>query len=156
LLKAFGPEKINIFIDNEWYIIGSIYYNLKELEPTWSKMNLSEEEKLKVEKIRRSDFLKRLVIPALERAQWLASKFPASMIEQKITPEWLMKKGDENRPIIAEVVRARGEKGQQWLERQAAEFVLYFTNRLIWHDGLRRMVLVESASQPTGDLPEAR
>lgn len=154
MLKAFGPEKINLFIDNEWYIINSIYYNFLGYQPDYSKMDLSQKELEKAEKVRRSEFLKRMVIPALERARWLAAKFPSKIIEEKITPEWLMKKGEENRPVIAEVVKARGEKGRLWLERQCAEFILFFTGRLIWSNEHRRLIMVVPTPESTGNPAE--
>lgn len=148
LLKAFGPEKLALLIDNDWSIIGSIYYNLKGFEPDWGKMNLSEKERAKAEKIRRSEFLRRLVLPALDRVQSLASKFP-ELVNEKITVEWLMGKGEQKRPVLVKVLRSRGEIGQRWLEKQVELFKLYFTGRLIWSDRHGGFVQVVPA-QPRG------
>lgn len=93
--------------------------------------------------MRRSDFLKRMVLPGLERAKWLASKFGTSAIEEKVTAEWLIGKGEETRPVIIEILNARGEAGRRWLEKQAEQFREFFCGRLVWSDALKRMVSVE-------------
>lgn len=49
VFKAFGPEKLNLLIDNNWNILDSIYYNLRGFDPDWGKINLTQQEKVKVE-----------------------------------------------------------------------------------------------------------
>ena len=93
------------------------------------------------ERMRRS--LVKTVLPVLGLARTVASRFPASAIESKVTPEWLIEKGKKRFPELIAVIEKYGERGRKWLQRQSQEIVLYLTGRLVYDVKSGRMVRVE-------------
>lgn len=99
---------------------------------------LSQEEVARLEKARAG--MTRTVLPLLGMAKTIASKLPRSFIEERLDGGWLMRRANERFPILAERVKAHGEKGEKWLEKQAKEISGFLTGKLLWDDRQRRMV----------------
>lgn len=102
---------------------------------------MSSEDVHKTEMIRIS--LARGVLPVLGMTKLVASKFPASAVEMKVTPEWLIKRGEKRFPEIVEVWKETNEKGKVWLEKQSREIIDYLTGQIIYSPQLGKMVAVK-------------
>jgi len=139
LLKCISAERLSILIENNWTILESIFYNLNRV-PTDAYAKLTPKEAAMVERIRRG--MTRTVLPVLGMARTVASKFPPSAVESKVTPDWLLEKGRKRFPELVAVVEKHGERGRQWLERQSKEIALYLTGRLVYDARSGKMVEV--------------
>jgi len=106
-------------------------------QPEYPK-ELTPEEVAKLKNARAG--MTRSVLPLLGMAKTVASKLPASFIEERLDGDWLMRRANEKFPVLAERVKAHGEKGRQWLSKQAREIALFLTGKLYWDDKERRLV----------------
>jgi hypothetical protein len=140
LLDCIGPEKLDMFIDNDWSILEAVFKATKK--PEYPK-ELSSEEIEKLERYR-AGFI-RVALPALGMAKTFASRLPEELIMEKLNADWLLGKGEQKFPMLAERVKAKGEKGKAWLEKQAREIALFLTGRLVW-DG-EKLVEVRKAGR---------
>lgn len=138
-VKAIGAENLGILVDNNWFIIESIFYSIRH-PPVEVYKQLNPKEVPKLEQIRGT--LTKTVLPLLGMVKFVASKFPPSAIEYKVTPEWLLKRGRKRFPTLVRVVEKRGEKGQEWMKSQCREIVLFATGRLVWDDSSKTMIEV--------------
>ena len=139
-LNVLGPEKAQLLVDNDWYIIETMFYASTNI-PVEGYKKMKPEEIQKAEQMRKA--LAKTVLPVLGMAKFVASKFPVEAVEAKVTPEWLIKRGEERFPEIVKVWKDTEEKGEQWLEKQAAEIVGYLTGRIIYSPQQRIMVPIE-------------
>lgn len=141
-LKVLGPDKLRLLIENDWYLIENIFYGIYNVPVEgYKKVNLSPEDVQKAEQVRMS--LAKVVLPVLGMTKLVASKFPVNTVEMKVTPEWLIKRGEKRFPEIVEVWKETGEKGRMWLEKQSREIVNYLTGRTVYSPQLGRMASVE-------------
>jgi hypothetical protein len=136
LLKCISPKDASLLIKHDCYIIESIFASRSR--PLYESKNLTKEE---IEKAERA----RAVIPwkqidwLLERVRFIASQYSPEAVERKITPEWLMKKGEKRFPELVREVE-KSEYGWVWLENQAEELKLFVLGRIAWSDSAKRMV----------------
>lgn len=137
-VKALGPESLDLMIDKNYYIVDSIFYSIRH-QPTYPP-ELSEEQIARLEWMRAA--MSRTVLPLLGMVRFVASKFPPEAVEQKVTPEWLLKRGKEKFPELVTRVRAKGKRGRWWLERQAEEIRAYATGRTYWSEEERKLIIV--------------
>jgi hypothetical protein len=66
--------------------------------------------------------------------------FPPEEIARKVTPDWLISRGEKMYPEVVEVWRGSGERGEKWLKTQAQELVNYLTGRIVYDVAQGRMV----------------
>ena len=130
VLNLMGPEKLNMFIENDWNILESIFYGLCR-SPSEVYKNMSPEEVSKTERIRHN--LARTVLPIIGMAQKVARSFPPEAVESKVTAEWLMRRGREKFPELIEIVESHGDRGRAWLDRQAKQICDYLTGKIVYH-----------------------
>jgi hypothetical protein len=136
-LKLLGPEKLRLMVDNHWFIMESIFFCAYNVPiETYAKM--SKEEIAKAEKVRIS--LAKSVLPVVGMAKRVASMFPPKAVEAKVTPQWLITRGEKRFPELVEVWRNSGGKGEKWLQEQADEIVGFLTGRLVYSPWHRKMV----------------
>jgi hypothetical protein len=144
LLRCFGPEKISLFIENDWSILGSVFYGLYR-PPVEAYQKMTPEEIAKAERVRQN--LARTVLPVTGMARRIAANFPASTVEAKVTGNWLMDKGEKYFPEIVAVIKQHGDKGKAWIEKQAAQIAGYLTGKLVFDPRELKMVSVEEIKQ---------
>jgi hypothetical protein len=127
LVNCMGAERLDMFIENNWSILEALMKAMKK--PDYPK-ELSKEEIERLESFRGN--LVRVVLPALGMAKTFASKLPEELIVEKLNADWLMKRAEQKFPLLAERIKAHGDKGRAWLEKQAEEIALFLTGRLVW------------------------
>jgi hypothetical protein len=137
-VKALGPKTLDLMIDKNFYIIDAIFYATRH-QPTYPP-ELSREQVARLEMIRAT--MSKTVLPLLGMVKFVASKFPPEAVEAKVTPDWLLRRGDQRFPELSERVRAKGERGRWWLEKQAEELRAYATGRAYWSEEERKLVIV--------------
>lgn len=81
-----------------------------------------------------------MVLKVLDRVRAFASQYPEKAVREKVTPEWLTRRGEKSFPEIIEVIKANGERGQAWLSRQADEIVKYCLGKLVWDKSSGKVV----------------
>jgi len=140
ILECFGPERLSMFIENDWNILDSVYYGLYR-PPIEAYVKMSREEALRLEGFRRN--LAKTVLPIMGFARTITSRFPAEAVENKITGEWLLSKCEKKFPKLAEVINRHGEKGRIWLERQAEQIRDYLLGRIVYDPRKMKFVKVE-------------
>lgn len=126
-------------IDKGYLMIESTFYALKH-PPTEYYEKLAPEEAHRVERVRVIG--EKLGLPLLGMMKHIASRFPIRTVEEKITPEWMMKRGMEKFPKLIEVIEEKEEAGQKWLREQCREVVQFATGRIAWSDENETMVEV--------------
>jgi len=139
LLKCISAERLGMFIENNWTILESIFYNLNRV-PTDAYAKLTPKEVAMAERIRRG--MTRTVLPVLGMARTVASKFPPSAVESKVTPDWLLEKGRKRFPELVAVIEKHGERGRRWLRNQAIEIREYLTGKIVFDPEKGKMVNV--------------
>jgi hypothetical protein len=142
-VKALGVDKLRLFIQHDWYLLGSIFYALTN-PPVDAYRHMKPEEVERAEALRRS--MAKTVLPLLAMARRTAMMFPEELVEGKVTAEWLLEKAKAKMPELAEAVEAEGERGRRWLERQARELVDYLLGRTCYLPGVG-MVPVEAVER---------
>jgi hypothetical protein len=140
LLKVMGVERLSIFIENNWNILGSVFYGLHR-PPIEAYRKMTPEEIAKAERVRQN--LARTVLPVISMARRIAANFPASTVEAKVTAEWLMEKGEKYFPEIIAVIKQHGDKGKAWVEKQAEEIRQFLTGKIVFHPQKLCFVQVE-------------
>lgn len=95
-------------IENDWLILESILYAMK-YRPEYPE-ELDEKE-IKLEKVRVGSL--NAVMPILGMAKTFASRLPEEFILQNLDEGWLMHRANERFPILAERVKAHGEKREK-------------------------------------------
>jgi len=139
-LKVLGPEKVRLMVDNNWFLMESIFccaYNV----PVEAYAKMTKEEVLKAEQVRVS--LAKVVLPVVGMAKRVAGMFPSKAVEEKVTPKWLIARGEKRFPELVEVWRSSGDGGEKWLEDQAKELVDYLTGKTVYSPWHRKMVSPE-------------
>jgi hypothetical protein len=136
-LKVLGPEKLRLMVDNHWFLMESIFFCAYNI-PVEAYAKMSKEEVLKAEKVRIS--LAKSILPVVGMTKRVASMFPPKAVEAKITPKWLIVRGEKRFPELVEVWRNSGGKGEKWLQEQADEIVGFLTGRLVYSPWHRKMV----------------
>jgi hypothetical protein len=144
LLNCFGPERLSLFIERDWSILGSVFYGLHR-PPIEAYKKMTLEEIVKAERVRRN--LARTVLPVIAMARRVAANFPASTVEAKVTAEWLMEKGEKYFPEIVAVIKQHGDKGNDWIHKQAAQIAGYLTGKLVFDPRELKMVSAEEIKQ---------
>ena len=130
-------------IENGYYIIESLLYAMR-YRPSYARdaararMRLSEQEIAHLEGLRAG--MARVVLPMLGMAKTIASRLPASFIEERLDAGWLKRRANERFPILAERVETHEEKGEGWLQKQASEIAQFLTGRLVWNEEERKLV----------------
>lgn len=134
-MKCIGPQGVRLLIDNDVYIIGCIasVTNRKQVYP--DNLNPSQ-----VKQLNSMVNMLQAAVMGLGMLKQVTSRIPAEMVEAKVTPEWLIRRGREKFPDIIEVIDQSGEKGLMWLIKQAREIVNFCTNRLVWSNEHNRLV----------------
>jgi hypothetical protein len=140
LLKTMGPERLSLFIENDWNILGSVFYGLYR-PPIEAYQKMTPEEIVKVERVRRN--LARTVLPVIGMARRMAASFPASTVEAKVTADWLMEKGEKYFPEIMAVIKQHGDRGNDWVHKQAQEIREFLTGKIVYHPQRLCFVKVE-------------
>lgn len=126
-------------IDNGYLLIESLYYAIHHSpEEYYEKMD--PEEAKKVEKTRM--FGARVGIPLLAMMCAVARPFPYKAVEEKVTPEWLKRRGREKFPELVEIIEEKGDAGETWLQMQCREVVQLATGSIAWSDAQEKMVPV--------------
>jgi hypothetical protein len=133
VVKALGVDKLRMFMENDWYLLGSVFYAVSNV-PVEAYKNMSREEIERAESLRHN--MAKTVLPLLAFARNTAMLFPSELVEKKVTAEWLLEKAKERIPELAKAVEAEGERGKRWLERQAKELVDYLTGRTCYLPGV--------------------
>jgi hypothetical protein len=136
-LKLLGPEKLRLMVENHWFIMESIFYCAYNV-PVEGYAKMSREEVAKAEKVRAA--LVRSVLPVVGMARRVAGMFPPKAVEAKVTPQWLIARGEKRFPELVEVWRNSGGEGEKWLKEQADEIVGFLTGRLVYSPWHRKMV----------------
>lgn len=131
-INVLGSEKAQLLIDNDWFLLESIFWGATSV-PVEGYKKMKPEDVEKAEGMRQA--VAKTVLPALAMARFVASKFPVEAVEGKVTPEWLIKRGEKRFPEIVKVWKNTGEKGEQWLEKQTSEIVDYLTGRTVYVPG---------------------
>jgi hypothetical protein len=134
-----GEEKLGIFIEKDINVLEAFYFGLNQ-PPVDLYEKMDQEEAARVERFRCS--MARTVVPLLGMARKAAAAFPPDIVEAKITPEWLLSKGQKKFPKLAAVVLGHGEKGRIWLDRQCRQIVDYLLKRLDYDQKSGRLVKV--------------
>lgn len=141
VVNAIGEEKLSVLIENDRDILACIFSGMIR-PPVDYYQRIPLEEAQKIERIRRS--MAKTVLPVLGMARTMASKFPSEAVEKKITAEWLMSKGEKKFPKLVEVVKAHGEKGRRWVERQADQIRDFMLGRITFDPNTMQIVPSES------------
>jgi|GEM_PF-7087100 len=140
LLKCFGPERLSMFIANDWNILESFFYGLYR-PPLKAYGQMKPQEAERLERFRRS--MAETVLPIIGMARTIASRFPAEAVEDKVKADWLLEKCGKCFPELVSVINMHGERGRMWLEAQAKQIRDYLLGRIAYHPGLMRFVKVE-------------
>jgi len=135
-----GAERLSLFIENDWNILGSAFYGLYR-PPINAYKKMTPEEIARAERVRLN--LARTVLPVIGMARRVAANFPASTVEAKVTGEWLMEKGEKYFPEIVAVIKQHGDKGRAWVEKQADELRQFLTGKIVYHPQRLCFVKVE-------------
>jgi hypothetical protein len=136
LLKCIPPKEVSLLIKHDCYIIESIF--AARSRPLYESKNLTKEEIEKAERARAKIPWKQIDW-LLERVRFLASQYSPEAVERKITPEWLMKKGEKRFPELIKEVE-KNEYGWVWLENQTEELKLFVLGKIAWSNSAKRMV----------------
>jgi len=123
-------------IENDWFLIESLIYSL-HYKPDYPE-ELSEQEVAHLEGLRAG--MVRAVMPVLGMAKTIASRLPASFIEERLDAGWLKRRANERFPILTERVEAHKEKGERWLQKQASEIAGFLIGKLVWNEEKRKLV----------------
>lgn len=126
-------------IENDWHVIESIFYAIRCGPRYPDSITREEAEKLNGWWVTAS----KTVLAMLGMAKSVASQLPPELILEKLNGEWLMRRMRESYPELAEKVEGYGERGMRWAEGQAREIALFLTGRLVWVDGLNKLVPIE-------------
>jgi hypothetical protein len=140
MMKTMGPEKLSLFIENDWNILESVFYGL-HCPPIEAYKNMSPQEVAKAESIRKNMY--RFIVPLISMAKNIAAKFPAEAIEKKVTADWFLEKGEQHFPELIQVINKYGDKGRVWLEKQAEQIREFLIGRIIFHPQKLRFVKIE-------------
>lgn len=135
-MGCVGPEGAQLLIDHDKYIIELVFNGLFG-SPKYSQ-DLSPEKRARLEGLRVT--IGKGVLPVMGMVRTFASRFPEEAVRDKVTPEWLVKRGEKAFPEIVEVWRGNGDKGYAWLSRQADEITAYCTGKLVWDKDRGEMV----------------
>ncbi len=135
-----GAERLSLFIENDWNILESVFYGLHR-PPVEAYQKMTPEEIAKAERVRQN--LARTVFPVIGMARRIAANFPAETVEAKVTAEWLMEKGEKYFPEIVAVIKQHGEKGNDWVHKQAEEIRQFLTGKIVFHPQKLCFVKVE-------------
>ena len=125
-----------MLIDNDAYVVNLVLNAL--LGKAKYPPGISPQRRERLEAMRLT--IGKSVLPVMGMIRTFASRFPEEAVRDKVTPEWLMRRGKGSFPEIVEVWRRNGDKGYAWLSRQAEEIVDYVTGRLVW-DGEKVIAL---------------
>jgi len=135
-MSCVGPEGAQMLIDNDRYIVDLVLnalFGKPQYPPGISNQRRERLESMRV-------VMGKSVLPVMGMVRTFASRFPEEAVRAKVTPEWLMRRGSQSFPEVAEVWRRNGDKGYAWLSRQSEEIVQYVTGRLVW-DGQKAVTL---------------
>ena len=135
-------------IENDWYVIESIFYAIRCGPKYPDSLSREEAERLNSWWITAS----KMVLAMLGMAKSIASQLPPELVLEKLNGEWLMRRMRESYPELAEKVEEYGERGMRWVENQAREIALFLTGRLVWVDGLNKLVPVEVIQEWRGRM----
>jgi hypothetical protein len=144
VLKVLGPERAKLLIDNDWYLVESIFYGACSV-PIDEYVKMQPEEVLQGERYRVG--VARVALPILGWSRNIARMFPPKEIERKVTPEWLIARGERQYPELLKVWRDSGEKGDRWLAGQSRELVNFLTGRIVYDVAQRKMVALAPAQR---------
>jgi len=118
-----GPGGAQMLIDHDKYVLSVVLNALfGDLE---YPDGISGEEMARLEGMR--DSLGRKVLQVMGMVRTFASRFPEEAVRAKVTPEWLIRRGERGFPEVVEVWRRNGERGRLWLRNQSEEIADYLT-----------------------------
>jgi hypothetical protein len=140
MLTVMGPERLSLFIENDWNILESVFHGLYR-PPIEAYQKMTLQEIAKAERVRRN--LARTVLPVIGMARRIAASFPDSTVEAKVTGDWLITKGEKYFPEIVDVIKQHGDKGKAWVEKQAEEIRQFLTGKIVFHPQKLCFVKVE-------------
>jgi hypothetical protein len=135
-----GSERLSLFIENDWNILGGVFYGLHR-PPIEAYQKMTLQEIAKAERVRQN--LAHTVLPVIGMARRIAASFPASTVEAKVTADWLIEKGEKYFPEIVAVIKQHGDKGNAWIEKQAEEIRQFLTGKIVFHPQKLCFVKVE-------------
>ena len=119
LAAPFNAKHLKVMVDNDWYIIGTIRYNVSVPQGDYSGAEgiLSPQE---IEAIRaRERALLRMALAAMGMARKVALQFPRPAVEEYLTVEYALKYFREKRPDLIKILET--ERGRRWLSNQIEE-----------------------------------
>jgi hypothetical protein len=135
-----GPERLSLFIENDWNILGGVFYGLYR-PPIKAYQKMTLQEIAKAERVRQN--LAHTVLPVIGMARSIAASFPAKTVEAKVTADWLIEKGEKYFPEIVAIIKQHGDKGRSWVEKQAEEIREFLTGKIVFHPQRLCFVKVE-------------
>lgn len=139
MLRVLGPDKLQLLIDNDWYLIESIFYGAYTAPPEESAKTRPEEA---AQGERYMVGVARVALPLLGWTRNIASMFPPDAVSRKVTPEWLISRGEKHYPEVVAVWRGSGERGERWLKVQAKEIADYLIGRAAYDVNQQKMVMI--------------
>lgn len=134
------PKHLGYMIDHGYLVIESMYFAIRH-PPAAEYARMDPEEAKKVEKTRM--FGERVGLPLLGMMRAVARQFPYKAVEEKVTPEWLKRRGREKFPELVKVIEEKGATGEKWLQAQCREIVQFATGDITWSDAQEKMVPVQ-------------
>jgi hypothetical protein len=135
-----GPERLSLFIENDWNILGGVFYGLYR-PPIEAYQKMTLQEIAKAERVRQN--LAHTVLPVIGMARRIAASFPASTVEAKVTADWLIEKGEKYFPEVVAIIKQHGDKGKAWVEKQAEEIRQFLTGKIVFYPQKLCFVKVE-------------
>ena len=144
MLTVMGPERLSLFIENDWNILEGAFYGLYR-PPIEAYQKMALQEIAKAERVRRN--LARTVLPVIGMARTIASSFPAETVEAKVTGNWLIEKGKKYFPEIVAVIEQHSDKGEAWVEKQAEQIRQFLTGKIVFHPQKLCFVKAEELKQ---------
>lgn len=137
LLRIISPKYLGVMVDNGWLLIESMFYAIRR-PPTEYYEKMDPEEAHRVERVRALG--EKFGLPLLGMLRYVASHFPYEAVEEKVTPEWMRRRGRDKFPELIKVIEKKGGAGDKWLSSQCREIVQFSTGRLVWSDAKETMV----------------
>ena len=148
MLRVLGPDKLQLLIDNDWYLIESIFYGAytASLEESARRGGSPSSPSTQPEEVSQGERymvgVAKVALPLLNWARSIASMFPPDAVSRKVTSEWLISRGEKHYPEVVAVWRGSGERGERWLKVQAKEIVDYLIGRVAYDVNQRKMVTI--------------
>lgn len=130
-------------VDHGYLVIESMYFAIRH-PPAEYYEKMDPEEAKKVERTRM--FGEKVGLPLLGMMCAVARQFPYKAVEEKVTPEWLKRRGREKFPELVEVLEEKGPAGEKWLQAQCREIVQFATGNIVWSDAQETMVPIQAKS----------